>query len=708
MKNEGNCSENKKKELCDTCNNIPAVTFFSNRKPTRGCELEYGPTKSYQLFEGRNALKELRLSATNGFSLCKLFQDALECAHYNPDEHLRRFPEYCDRGIWLQRRQEQKTTLQITLGSHCKMWLDDRLIIHEDEATTRSIDSPSYVTETESDSPANFALARSWLAECRMEHEDCRELLEFELPTRLLDVAVPSKPGIVRLCFTSDLPAEGADYAALSHCWGSNQPPKTTKNNLQSQLLGFPENRLPQTFYDAVRTTRELGLRYLWIDSLCIVQDDRNDFEVECARMNTIYTNALCTIAASDARDSRDGLFQSRTMKPVRLTYESDGSEPKLTVTIQPAFDGDWMGLLQSRGWVLQEQHLSPRIICYTKKFLAWECRTAIASEILKKMRLKTDVYRFANEEASPLRFLDGGRSKLGPSEESRMWGPDYKFKELRSHWYGAVHQYSHCRLSHLEDKLPAFAGFAAEWKRIKPNDEYLAGLWKSDIFRGLAWFPGSGKHEFSRRLPESDAIWPPSTPFRGIPSWSWAAFDGGVAHIGETWLSGAFYDYDYKPNTFQTKLNASIISSAPHLDSATTTTVGRNPFGHVSQGKITVSGWSIVVTLSESEFVPDDPVIGEGPKGYHLSPDHSVECGMVCFDYDPFCLPKIQVRLLQLDAGQALRGPMACVCGLALIQLKGEELTTTEDLYKRIGMFEIDCESFWLLRRERKVITMI
>ncbi|TGO70350.1 hypothetical protein BOTNAR_0001g00250 [Botryotinia narcissicola] len=434
---------------------------------------------------------------------------------YHPDEHLRDYPKYCDWGIRLERKPE----LEITFGLYCDMMLDYRLIIHTDEATTKSIGPSSYVTETESDSPANFALARSWLAECRMEHENCRDLLEVELPIRLLDVVVPSNPGIVRLCFTSDLPTERLDYAALSHCWGSNHPPKTTKKNLQSQLQGFPESRLPQTFYDAVRTTRELGLRYLWIDSLCIVQDDRNDFEVECARMDTIYTNALCTIAASDARDSRDGLSQLRKMKPVRLTYESDGVEPNLTVTIQAAFHGAWMRRLQSRGWVLQEQHLSPRIIYYTKKRLIWECRTAVALEIQKKMRLKTSLYRLATKEASPERFLDGGRSKLGPSENRHFLGPDYKFKKLRNRWNGAVQQYSHCRLSHLEDKLPAFAGFAAEWKRIQPDDEYLAGSWKSDIFRGLAWFPGSAQSNFSHRLPESDKIWPPLAPFRGIPS---------------------------------------------------------------------------------------------------------------------------------------------------------------------------------------------
>ncbi|KAF7901034.1 hypothetical protein EAF00_003255 [Botryotinia globosa] len=291
--------------------------------------------------------------------------------------------------------------------------LDDRLIIHTDEATTRSIEPSSYVTETQSDSPANFALARSWLAVCRMEHGDCRDLLEVELPTRLLDVVDWT---------TQRLATVGVPITLQ----------RQLRTNLQSQLQGFPENQLPQTFYDAVRTTREFGLRYLWIDSLCIVQDDRNDFETECAHMNTVYTNALCTIAASDARDSRDGLFQSRKMKPDRLTYESDGLEPKLTVTIQPAFFGSWMGglqnPLQSRAWLLQERHLSPRIIHYMKKCLMWECRTAIASEYQKKMRLKTDANKGIGLESSSHRFLDEGRSKVGSFESV------YGFKKLRDH----------------------------------------------------------------------------------------------------------------------------------------------------------------------------------------------------------------------------------------------------------------------------------
>lgn len=406
----------------------------------------------------------------------------------------------------------------------------------------------SYVIETESDSPANFSLVRSWLAECCKHHVDCQDLLKSELPKRLLDVVVPSKPGFIRLVSGSGLPTQGkVNYVALSHCWGSFWPLQTKTGNLPSHMQEIPDSRLPQTFHDAVRTTREIGFRYLWIHSLCIVQDDPKDRQAECARMNTIFANATCTISASDARDCRDGLFQSRTIKPIRLTYESDGFEPNLTVTMQPTFSGSWMqglkGPLQSRAWVLQERHLSPRIIHYTKKSLMWECRTAIASEHKQKMKSKADVNRYIWPESSSDRFLDGERQEFG-ADDIRSYLRNNGFRSLHERWCRIVQDYSHRLLSNPEDKLPALSGFAAEWKRMKPQDEYFSGLWKSDIFKGLAWFPSPEQDNIRRRLPEFNATWPPSSRFEGIQSWSWASFDGPVAHFGKRWFREQFYDF--------------------------------------------------------------------------------------------------------------------------------------------------------------------
>lgn len=732
MANERSGLKNEETQLCHRCKSIPATTFLGSGNPSIGAEYEFGPTEPYQLIGGSDAFKELNRSAEAGCGLCTLFQDALRLSPYDPDEQPRRQPEYCMRGIRLQRKSPD--ILEIAFGTTCSHQLDARLVILTDQSTARSIEPASYVIETESDSPANFALVRSWLAECCKEHVDCQDPLDFKPPTRLLDVAIPSKPGIIRLVLESklDLKAHGrVDYAALSHCWGSFKPLQTGKKDLPSYMEEIPNTLLPETFHDAVRTTRELGLRYLWIDSLCIVQDHPEDREAECARMNTIFSNALCTISASDARDCRDGLFRSRTMKPIRLTYKSDGVEPDFTVIMQPTLCGSWMqglkGPLQSRAWVLQERHLSPRIIHYTKKCLMWECRTAIASEHRQEMRAKgfahsSNLSEFLHgmqgdvsakivlrSTQSPNRFLDGGRPKLGPEDTRSCLGNDI-FRSLHDRWYRIVQDYSHRDLTKPEDRLPALSGFAAEWKRVKPEDEYFAGLWKSDIFKGLAWFPSPKENDIRRRLPAIDAPWPPSSRFDGIPSWSWAAFDGPVAHFGENWFGENFYDHDSR--TSEVGQGVPTVTSCPlSLHGVRTTTIEKlNPFGRVSKGEIKVSSWSAVVTLSESDFSPGYLIAsGDAPKAYRLHPDlRYVVDGMVYFDHDPFRLRRIEVRLLQLGKGQSIRGSLDCVCGLALLQVQTEKTTPEKDLYRRVGMFELNDYPFWLSKRERKIVTII
>lgn len=712
MADEGSCLEEEGNELCYRCRSIPATTFFSSRNPRHKHQHKFGPTQSYQLIKGSNAFEELKLSAAAGCDLCKLFQDAIRHSGLDPEEQLGKYPEleYWKDGIKLQRSIHD--CLQITFCKTYHYRIDARLLIFIDESTTRSIEPPWYVVETESDSPANFALARSWLAECCKDHVACRDPGEFESPSRLLDVGIPSKAGIIRLVSAIDLQIKDrTDYAALSHCWGSFQPLQTKKDNLRSHVEGIPYTWLPQTFQDAVRTTRELGLRYLWIDSLCIVQDDLTDCEAECARMNVIFSNALCTISASDARDSTDGLFRSRTMKPIRLTYESDGFEPKLIVTIQPAFHGPWMlglkGPLQRRAWVLQERHLSPRIIHYTKKGLMWECRTAIASEHLPKMQLKANVNSSLWHVVSSNRFLDGGRLELGPEDTRSCLGDD-KFRRLHDRWYKIVQEYSSRVLSRPEDKLPALSGFAAEWKRMKPEDEYYAGLWKSDILAGLAWFPGRQKHGIRRRLPESNATWPPSTPFEGIPTWSWAAFDGPVAHFAVPGFHRKLHDHDMYSRLVGKRL-LSLDPCPLRVHDVSTKIEQLNPFGHVSKGEIVASNWSIVVTLSESNSTLKNAFpIGEGPRVWRLYSDIGrLPDGAVYFDHEPLSLPKIQVRLLQLRTGIPLGKWTPCVCGLALLQLQTDEWASNKDLYRRVGMFNLD-DSFWLPRREWKTVTII
>ncbi|KAI8966188.1 heterokaryon incompatibility protein-domain-containing protein [Daldinia sp. FL1419] len=671
-------------KLCNNCKNIPAAVFqhLSDLRPR-------APVTNHRLIDGREAFEKLKLSAAAGCRLCLLLEDALRIGFYDPDKYLSQYPDHCE-GIRLA--SPRPGNLRIEFG-FCYKQIDQAFTVHANGSMFRPFYSTPDDMIVESDSPATFALIRSWLEECRSSHKICRGNVISEPPKRLLDVSVPSTFEAVRLCSTSNLHDKNLAYIALSHCWGQQQPLKTTLESLQENMNGIREDRLPPTFYDAVRTCRQLGIRYLWIDSLCIVQDDETDFEVECARMNSIYANAVLTIAASDAKDSSEGLFKSRKLKPVRLVYKDKSSTPELTVTMQPVVATmmqELRGPLQTRAWVLQERHMSPRIVHYTKKGLMWECREAVASEYQRAMSFKDKVDESDSQELSCIQFSGIlGKKDLTP--------PLSHVSVFYNSWYICVEQYSCRLLSRPEDRLPALAGFAAEWERINPGDQYLAGLWKSDLLVGLTWFPSFEEHHIKFPLPKVYEIWPPETPFKGIPSWSWAAFDGPVAHRGQIWGLRKIFNEMIKIDIFRRPCPV-------ELHSTGTNVIGKNPYGRVSGATIGLSSWSIIVTVSESDFAPGSLFSGdEGPKAYRVYPPLG---GLVYFDHSPHCLPKIDILFLQLGRGRTIRGTTAEVCGLALLLVCSTN--TTQDVYTRVGMFEIDDYDSWSNEREKRRVEII
>jgi hypothetical protein len=154
-----------------------------------------------------------------------------------------------------------------------------------------------------------------WLRECDMAHMRCAQRRcerSRQTPTRLLQVQ-PFKPSHeVYLRQAAQIPAD-ARYSTLSHCWDQYMPVKLERSTLQAFLDGFDVDRLPLTFQQAIVLTRSLGIEYVWIDSLCIIQDDDQDWVNECTRMTSVYMNSFINIGANAARDSRGGLFQQRS-----------------------------------------------------------------------------------------------------------------------------------------------------------------------------------------------------------------------------------------------------------------------------------------------------------------------------------------------------------------------------------------------------------
>jgi hypothetical protein len=232
-------------------------------------------------------------------------------------------------------------------------------------------------------------ILREWICHCDSSHQCYPKHLNF-LPTRLLDVG-DSDSGTVKLLDHGRGHTWSGRYVALSHRWGSSpQDAKfcAEKTNVEELGRGIEVTLVPQTFQDAIHVTRGLGLQYLWIDSLCIVQDDQDDWEAESKLMEQVFSSAYCTIAASCAAGSSDGFLKSR---PERRCVAMQAPEGGGAYYVCEAIDNFYSDVDQSelnqRGWVLQERALSRRTIYFTETQAYWECGGGVRCETMTMMK---------------------------------------------------------------------------------------------------------------------------------------------------------------------------------------------------------------------------------------------------------------------------------------------------------------------------------
>ncbi|KAE9376151.1 HET-domain-containing protein, partial [Stipitochalara longipes BDJ] len=308
-------------------------------------------------------------------------------------------------------------------------------------------------------------------------------------------------------------------YFALSYSWGGAQEVTTTEATLIDRQHGIRLCNLPPTIQDAVQVTRNLGLRYLWIDALCIIQDDDGDKNIEISRMGSIYKNATLTIAAANTRSVQDSFLAPRPIPQCcTLPYLlPDGNFG--TLWIKDEFP-DWLlSPLDNRAWVLQESLLSPRILWHGPADLKWKCQVAHFADVWK-----THSYDF---KYPPSRHRRLPESVFGFPERS-IHQTDLDIR--RSHiWSDIMGDYSGRDITFVEDRLPALAGIASELQRIWA-DGYLAGLWRKYLVRHLGWFSqadasiysGPDTGLFNLHLPKVDQ-------YRS-PGWTWTSFEGRIA----------------------------------------------------------------------------------------------------------------------------------------------------------------------------------
>jgi hypothetical protein len=234
-------------------------------------------------------------------------------------------------------------------------------------------------------SPICFALLQEWLDQCNSSH-DCMQrnvVSKLALPSRLLSLR-NSDPNVLRLFCPKE--KDVVKYAALSHSWGkltdeSKRQFCTTNDNIAERLEGFTFSELPKTFRDAIEVTRGLGIQYLWIDSLCIIQDNHKDWEHEAKLMEGVYASAYFTIAATSAVDSNAGFLEQNANNKYVYAQDASGRRFYICTAIDDFKNDVENAQLNKRAWVMQERVLSRRTIHFAAKQVYFECGQGIYCE---------------------------------------------------------------------------------------------------------------------------------------------------------------------------------------------------------------------------------------------------------------------------------------------------------------------------------------
>lgn len=233
--------------------------------------------------------------------------------------------------------------------------------------------------------------------------------------------------------------------------------------------MGIEWNTLPRTFQDAISFTFRLGCQYLWIDSLCVIQDQIDDWRMEGSKMSEIYSNARLTIAATASSGAASGCFGSNSrFISTEYTYPAaDGSPQNVCVRTKSSHSAWIYGRLPllQRGWALQERLLSPRVAHFVEKEVIFECRTTTDCECAT-IGQDNHVQGISDFSRS-LATEDGSSGQL---------------------WHSIVEDYARRRLSFEKDVFPALQGIAKQFHR-QTKSIYLAGLWESNIINDLLWY---------------------------------------------------------------------------------------------------------------------------------------------------------------------------------------------------------------------------
>lgn len=505
--------------------------------------IDWDPTRTYlsiadersfypkiPLYERQPKLQQIREAAHLGCHLCTLILTSLLTMRYRTSIGVDPKPE----GL---KEIGDNTSIQINVEAMARtppVWLTVGIQNHGilegwlDISTPIVTSMSNIVGAVNSTSPA-CAVAKYWLEDCQQHHQQCRAN-DPKLPRRILDVSRTNVFLVEDVKF--------AAYTALSYKIGGTTLFTTTAATLKDRKAGFLIEQLPKTVRDAIWWTRTLGLSYIWIDSLCILQDSLTDWEVELSTMADIYHNATVVIAAGASENASQGCL------PVQSKLAKIPCQPAPGVAILPDFERDrWIhfkGALDTRAWTFQEVQLATRVLRVGGEELSWQCR------------------KCKRRENMPMEEHDHNVQAYGFALGSRALDARNIMKQdMFRTWYVLARDFNSRDISFTADRLPAFSGMAKLFQD-ELQATYVCGIWKEDIHRGLLW-----------RSTHMGFF----TTYRA-PSWSWVAVEGNqlawawelLRATGDEWLFEIHEVRVFVP--------------------------GQNPFGRVTGGRLVLSGF--------------------------------------------------------------------------------------------------------------------